>query len=86
MCVLSLCRIKEIFQEFDKDQSRGIDEAELKAGMLAMGIKLTDAETKQMLGDADEDNDGYIQLEEFETVVVLLVCLLLVLLLILFCC
>eukprot|EP00943_MAST-04B_sp_MAST-4B-sp1_P007177 g7177.t1 len=62
-------KIKEIFQEFDKDQSRGIDEAELKAGMLAMGIKLSDAETKQMLGDADEDDDGYIQLEEFETVV-----------------
>ncbi len=37
--------------------------------MLAMGIKLTDAETKQMLGDADDDNDGFIQLSEFETVV-----------------
>ena len=62
-------KIKAIFEEFDKDQSRGIDEAELKAGMLSMGIKLTDAETKQMLGDADEDNDGFIQLEEFEVVV-----------------
>ena len=61
-------KIKAIFEEFDKDQSRGIDEAELKAGMLSMGIKLTDAETKQMLGDADEDNDGFIQLEEFEVV------------------
>ena len=62
-------KVEEIFKEFDKDGSRGIDENELRQGMKELGITLNDEEVKTMLKDADSDDDGFIQLEEFETVV-----------------
>ena len=37
--------------------------------MKELGITLNDNEVKTMLKDADADNDGFIQLEEFESVV-----------------
>ena len=42
-------KIGGIFQEFDKDGSRGIDEIELRQGMKELGITLNDNEVKTML-------------------------------------
>ena len=42
-------KVEEIFKEFDKDGSRGIDENELRQGMKELGITLNDEEVKTML-------------------------------------
>ena len=62
-------KVKALFDQFDADRSQGIDSNELQLGMKALGIKLSKEEAAAMLSDADEDNDGFIQLEEFQTVV-----------------
>ena len=62
-------KIAEIFNLFDDDGDGGIDQQELKKGMNALGVTLSEEEVKTMLVDADADGDGFIQLAEFEEVV-----------------
>jgi hypothetical protein len=53
-------RAMEIFVEIDMDGNKMIDEAELKAAMANMGIRLMDKEVRRMMDEADED--GYAPL------------------------
>ena len=59
-------KIAEIFNLFDDDGDGGIDEQELKKGMLALGVTLSQDEVKTMLVDADSDGDGFIQVKMWE--------------------
>ena len=52
-------------QVFDKDQRGFIEAKELKHVLTNIGEKLSGAEMEDMIREADPDNDGKIQYEEF---------------------
>jgi calmodulin len=51
---------------FDKDGNGLIEAGELKNVMESLGEKLTDEELAEMIKEADLNNDGVIQFEEFK--------------------
>eukprot|EP01120_Amphizonella_sp_Union-15-10_P012452 TRINITY_DN552_c0_g1_i1.p1 TRINITY_DN552_c0_g1~~TRINITY_DN552_c0_g1_i1.p1 ORF type:complete len:150 (-),score=49.03 TRINITY_DN552_c0_g1_i1:81-530(-) len=57
--------IREAFKVFDKDGNGLISAAELRHVMTNLGEKLTDDEVDEMIREADVDNDGQINYEEF---------------------
>ena len=61
-------QIENIFQQFDLDESLGIDVEELRTGMESLGVTLSTAMASELLREADADGDGYIDYEEFEFV------------------
>merc|ERR1719278_192429 len=54
-----------VFAEFDKDENRFISAAELRQVITL----LTDEEAKENIGNADNDNDGQVNYEEFVTMI-----------------
>jgi calmodulin len=58
MCLLFL-------QVFDKDQRGWIEAKELRHVLTNIGEKLSGNEMDDMIKEADPDNDGKIQYEEF---------------------
>lgn len=54
------------FENFDKNGDGQISLEELKEVMNGLGEKLTENELKDMMNDADTNNDGYIDFQEFE--------------------
>ncbi|XP_062298215.1 parvalbumin 9 [Scomber scombrus] len=64
--------VKNVFQMLDDDNSGYIEESELKFFLqrFVPGARtLTDAETKSFISAADDDSDGKIGVEEFQTMV-----------------
>ena len=59
--------IREAFRVFDKDGNGFISAAELRQTMTEVGEKLTDEELDEMLREADTDEDGQVNFEEFVT-------------------
>ncbi|GFQ04168.1 calmodulin [Phtheirospermum japonicum] len=57
--------LKEAFRVFDKDQNGFISVAELRHVMTNLGENLTDEEVDEMICEADVDDDGQINYEEF---------------------
>jgi calmodulin len=55
----------EAFKVFDRDGNGLISAHELRFVMTTAGEQLTDEEIEEMIREADEDNDGYINYEEF---------------------
>lgn len=53
------------FQVFDKDQRGFIEAKELRHVLTNIGEKLSGGEMDDMIKEADPDNDGKIQYEEF---------------------
>ncbi|KAK3578507.1 hypothetical protein CHS0354_007759 [Potamilus streckersoni] len=60
--------IKEAFKVLDKDGDGFLNTAELRRVMIDIGEKLTDMEVNQMIEEADADEDGQINYEEFVAV------------------
>ncbi|KAK5078157.1 Mitochondrial group I intron splicing factor ccm1 [Lithohypha guttulata] len=56
---------KAAFRVFDKDGSGTISAKELRAVMKSLGEDLTDDEIDEMIKEADKDNSGSIDYEEF---------------------
>ncbi|KFR15358.1 Calmodulin, striated muscle, partial [Opisthocomus hoazin] len=57
--------IREAFRVFDKDGNGYISAAELRHVMTNLGEKLTDEEGDEMIKEADCNNDGQVNYEEF---------------------
>ncbi|KAL2308873.1 hypothetical protein Nmel_005043, partial [Mimus melanotis] len=57
--------IREAFRVFDKDGNGYISAAELRHVMTNLGEKLTDDEVDEMIREADCNNDGQVNYEEF---------------------
>ena len=57
--------LKETFALIDKDSSGGIDADELHEAMKHLGFDITLAQAQTMVQEADEDNNGEIDFEEF---------------------
>ena len=53
------------FKMFDKDKNGYIERDELKQMMTKLGEKLTDGEIDEMMKEADTDNDGRVNYNEF---------------------
>ncbi|XP_054622826.1 parvalbumin 9 [Dunckerocampus dactyliophorus] len=64
--------VQNVFQMLDEDNSGYIEESELKFFLqrFAPGARtLTEAETKSFISAADDDSDGRIGAQEFQTMV-----------------
>ncbi|XP_066520634.1 parvalbumin 9 [Hoplias malabaricus] len=64
--------VKNVFRILDEDNSGYIEESELKFFLqrFVPGARtLTDKETKSLISAADDDSDGRIGVEEFQTMV-----------------
>jgi calmodulin len=57
--------LMEAFRVFDRDGNNFITNTELKNVMLALGEKVTDEEVDEMIREADINNDGCINYDEF---------------------
>lgn len=57
--------MREAFKIFDRDGNGFIDHNELKSVMAKLGEVLTDSQISQMMKEADTDQDGKINFEEF---------------------
>ena len=55
----------EAFKVFDDSGNELISAVELRRVMTNLGEKLTEAEVDEMIREADVDGDGYINFEEF---------------------
>ena len=53
------------FRVFDKEGNGLIPSAELKHIMMTIGDKMTEEEAQEMINEADIDEDGFINYEEF---------------------
>jgi len=56
---------KQAFKVFDRDGDGLISAAELKHVMANLGDKFSDEEVRELIREADMDNDGHINYQEF---------------------
>jgi hypothetical protein len=59
--------LENLFDLIDTDESGGIDPSELLVALIAAGQTPTTACIRELMADADEDNDGQISKAEFVT-------------------
>ena len=59
----------EAFSAFDKDNSGFIDANELRIVLEMMGQKTTEEEIFRMIAEADSENTGQINFEQFKKVI-----------------
>jgi len=62
---LNQCKVKEAFQNWDKDGSGGISEEELATVMKELNPDFTDLKIKLLFDNADKNRDGMIDFNEF---------------------
>ncbi|EFC43922.1 predicted protein [Naegleria gruberi] len=61
-------RYREIFQLVDRDGGGSIEQEELGTLMRTLGLKPSEEEIQEMMKEADADNSGAIDFEEFVAV------------------
>lgn len=61
----SEAEIAEAFKVFDRNGDGKISAAELRHVLTSIGEKLSDADVDQMIREADVNNDGEIDIQEF---------------------
>jgi len=59
--------VQQAFRAFDLDKDGFISPSELKTVMARLGENLTDTEVADIIKEADKDNDGKLNLNEFLT-------------------
>merc|ERR1712020_755243 len=59
--------VREAFRVFDKEKTGFISAAELRHIMTNLGEKLSEEEADEMIKEADPDENGQINYEEFVT-------------------
>mmetsp|Transcript_27536 Transcript_27536/g.80950 ORF Transcript_27536/g.80950 Transcript_27536/m.80950 type:complete len:185 (+) Transcript_27536:59-613(+) len=58
--------LKSLFEAADKDGDGNLDKDEVKAALIALGFKhLQDSQVDSIFARADQDENGYIDFEEF---------------------
>ncbi|WAR19538.1 CALM-like protein [Mya arenaria] len=57
--------LKEAFAVFDKNGDGKVSSEEIRVVVESLGGKMTNAELENMLREVDENNDGYLDYEEF---------------------
>jgi len=67
----SRAKLQDTFQAIDDDKSGYIDKSELGAALQAMDVFMSDADIDKLYKSADENSDGSIDIDEFETFVIL---------------
>lgn len=65
LTIEELDNINKIFDQFDKDNSDGIDKQELKTLSIALNNALSNAELYDFFRNIDENHSGKISREEF---------------------
>ena len=65
-----LLEIKEAFNEFDSEQTGGLDARELKAAMSALNIEISKDEIRNIYNEYGKDIREKISLEEFMEIVI----------------
>lgn len=63
--VITEDEIREAFLLFDNDGNGYISSAELRHVMTSLGETLTDEEVEELMNEADANNDGQIDYDEF---------------------
>ncbi|KAH3713110.1 calmodulin-beta-like [Dreissena polymorpha] len=58
-------QIRQVFRMIDRDDNGYIQKAEIRRAVKALGETLTNAELEDMMREADLNNDGKINYEEF---------------------
>ena len=61
-------KLKEIFDKFDLDGSGSVSTSEMKNMIQQLDLKLSDDDIAKLMRDADPDQSGQIDFEEFVTV------------------
>ena len=62
--------IQSIFETFDSDSDRALDEAEFYQAICALGFVLTNAQSHEFFNALDTDNSGTVNIAEFSQLVV----------------
>ena len=60
--------MRTVFDCFDLDKSGGIDLQELQSAVQVMGISITAAQVAKVFREADADNSGEIDFDEFTSI------------------
>ena len=63
---MNITELKTIFDFFDKDHSGTLNPSEFPDAVRALGLNPTSKELVEILREADKDNDGVINFEEFQ--------------------
>lgn len=58
-------KIREAFKVFDMEGNGFMEAAELREVMTSLGERLTEEEANDLIKEADNDNDGMVNYEEF---------------------
>ena len=66
--IINLYLLDPLYRVFDKNNDGLISSDELRHVMTSLGEKLSDEEVDDMIREADSDNDGQVNYQEFVSI------------------